>query len=380
MPEAWRGSLAGAMDIFGYTIGSNASSRAAMPAHAKPGSAQTGPPFAGQKSINLALQGVGSHGAFTWGVLDRLLEEERLGFDGISATSAGAVNAAVLVYGMAVGGREGAKRALDRYWRRLSEMTSASIFQPSFLDKMYGNFGLDHSPGYVFTDGFSQIFSPYQLNPMNYNPFKQLLEEVIDFEVLRRQSAVKLFLCATNVRSGKVKVFPCEEIRSDHVVASSCQPLMMHAVAIDGEYYWDGGFMGNPPLFPVIYACEARDIVLVHLTPIERPENPTTPRAILGRMQELTFNSSVMREMRVVAFVTNLIDEGKIVDGKRILVHTIDGEDIIGALPNSSKLNGDWDFLRHLHKIGRERADEWLRSNFDRLGVETTIDLQSKYL
>jgi NTE family protein len=266
------------MDVFGHAIDPSASLRAAMPAHAKPNSTQTGPPIAGKKLVNLALQGVGSHGAFTWGVLDRLLEEERLAFDGISATSAGAVNAAVLGYGMAVGGREGAKGALDRYWRRLSEMTSASIFQPSFLDKMYGNFGLDHSPGYVFTNSLSQIFSPYQLNPMNYNPFKRLLEEVIDFEVLRRQSAVKLFLCATNVRSGKVKIFPCEELRSDHVVASSCQPLMMHAVAIDGEYYWDGGFMGNPPLFPVIYACEARDIILVHLTPTERPENPTTPQ------------------------------------------------------------------------------------------------------
>ena len=259
-------------------------------------------------------------------------------------------------------------------------MASASIFQSSLLDKMYGNFGLDHSPGYVFADTLSQVFALYQLNQLNYNPFKQLLEEVIDFEVLRRQSAVKPFLCATNVRSGKVKIFRSEELRSDHVVASSCQPLMMHAVEIDGEYYWDGGFMGNLALFPVIYACEARDIVLVHLTPTERPESPTTCRAILSRMQELTFNSSVMREMRVIAFVTKLLDDGKIVDGKRMLIHAIDGEDVIGALSNSSKLNGDWDFLRHLHKIGRQRADEWLKSNFDRLGVETTIDVEAKYL
>jgi NTE family protein len=350
-----------------------------MTAHSS-GGVQASPTVAGQKSINLALQGVGSHGAFTWGVLDRLLEDERLGFDGISATSAGAVNAVVLAYGLAVGGREGAKRSLDRYWRRLAEMVSGSIFQPSLLDKMYGNFGLDHSPGFVFVDTLSQIFSPYQLNPMNYNPFKELLEEVIDFEVLRRQRAVKVFLCATNVRSGKVKIFPSEELRSDHVVASSCQPLMMHAVEIDGEYYWDGGFMGNPALFPIIYACEARDIVLVRLTPTERAESPTTSRDILSRMQEVTFNSSVMREMRVVAFVSKLIDDGKIADGKRILLHTIDGEDVIGGLSNSSKLNGDWDFLQRLYEIGRERADAWLNSTFDRLGVETTIDLQSKYL
>jgi len=349
-----------------------------MSAHPRIGMQAT-PPVADQKVVNLALQGVGSHGAFTWGVLDRLLEEERLALDGISAASAGAVNAVVLAYGLAVGGREGAKRSLDRYWRRLSEMASASIFQPSLLDKMYGNFALDHSPGYVLVDTLSQVFSPYQLNPLNYNPFKELLEEVIDFELLRRQQAVKLFLCATNVRSGKVKIFSCEELRSDHVVASSCQPLTMHAVEIDGEYYWDGGFMANPALFPVIYACQARDIILVHLTPTERPENPTTSRAILSRMQEVTFNSSVMREMRVVAFVTKLIDDGKIVGGKRMLIHTIDGEDVIGAFSNSSKMNADWDFLLHLHKIGRQRADNWLKSNFDRLGVETTIDLQSKY-
>jgi NTE family protein len=351
-----------------------------MPAHASSSKLQSNPQAGGQKLVNLALQGVGSHGAFTWGALDRLLEEERLGLDGISATSAGAVNAALLAYGLAVGGREGAKKSLDRYWRRLSEMTSAGIFQPSLLDKIYGNFGLDHSPGFLWTDGLSKLLSPYQLNPLNYNPFKTLLEEVIDFEVLRRQRAVKLFLCATNVRSGKVKIFGSEELRSDHVVASSCQPLMMHAVEIDGEHYWDGGFMGNPALFPVIYTCEARDIVLIHLTPTERQENPMTSHAILSRMQEVTFNSSVMREMRVVAFVSQLIDEGKIADGKRMLLHTIDGEDVIGSLSNSSKLNGDWDFLQHLYTIGHERADEWLKSNFDRIGVETTIDLQSKYL
>jgi NTE family protein len=351
-----------------------------MPAPAASESLQTSPPVGGKKLVNLALQGVGSHGAFTWGVLDRLLEDERLALDGISATSAGAVNAVLVAYGLAEGGREAARSVLDRYWRRLSEVASASIFQPSFVDRIYGNFGLDHSPGYLFTDTLSKVFSPYQLNPLNYNPFKALLEEVIDFEVVRRQRAVKVFLCATNVRSGKVSIFPSEQLRSDHVVASSCQPLMMQAVEIDGEHYWDGGFMGNPALFPIIYACEARDIVLVRLTPTERPENPMTPPAILSRMQEVTFNSSVMREMRVVAFVSQLIDDGKIADGKRILLHAINGEDIIGALSNSSKLNGDWDFLQHLHKVGRERADEWLKANFDRLGLETTIDLQSKYL
>jgi len=351
-----------------------------MTAHTKPGDIETNTPIAGQKTVNLALQGVGSHGAFTWGVLDRLLEDERLLFEGISATSAGAVNAVLLAFGLASAGREGARKALGAYWRRLSALTSASIFQPSPFDRFTGSFGLDYSPGYAFVDMLSHFYSPYVLNPTNYNPFKTLLEEVVDFELLRRQQAVKIFLCATNVRSGKVKIFSSDELRADHVVASSCQPLMMHAVEIDGEHYWDGGFMGNPAIFPVIYACRARDIVLVHLTPTERPEFPTTSRAILSRMQEVTFNSTLMREMRAVAFVTKLIDDGHLIGAKRMLIHSIDGEDVIGNLPNSSKLNGDWDFLQHLFNIGRQRAAEWLKTHFDRLGVETTVDLKSKYL
>ena len=336
--------------------------------------------IAHQKTVNLALQGVGSHGAFTWGVLDRLLEDERLSFDGISATSAGAVNAVVLAYGLAAGGREQAKAALRTYWQRLSEMTSTGIFQPSVLDQISGNFGLDLSPGFMFVDALSHFFSPYELNPLKYNPFKDLLDEVVDFELLRRQKLIKLFLCATNVRSGKVKIFSSDELRADHVVASSCQPIMMHAVEIDGEYYWDGGFMGNPAIFPVIYACEARDIVLVHLTPTERPGTPMTATAIYSRMQEVAFNSSLMREMRAVAFVTDLIDSGKMADGKRMLIHAIDGEDVIATLSNSSKLNGNWGFLTYLHKTGRERADQWLKANFDRIGVETTVDMRARYL
>ncbi len=351
-----------------------------MTAHPTPGDIEGSTPIAGRKLVNLALQGVGSHGAFTWGVLDRLLEEERLAIDGISATSAGAVNAVVFAYGLAVGGREGAKRMLGLYWQRMSAMASAGIFQPSLIDKMSGKFGLDHSPGYVFVDMLTQFLSPYLLNPLNYNPFKDLLDEVVDFELLRRRPAVKLFLCATNVRTGKVKIFSSEELRSEHVLASSCQPLMMHAVEIDGEHYWDGGFMGNPAIFPVIYGCEACDVILIHLTPTERADIPTTPRAILGRMQEVTFNSSLMREMRAVAFVTKMIDEGKMRGGKRMLIHAIDAEDVIGELSNSSKMNADWDFLTHLYRIGRDRADDWIAANFDRLGVESTVDLKTKYL
>jgi NTE family protein len=176
-----------------------------------------------------------------------------------------------------------------------------------------------------------------------------------------------------------LKIFHGEGIRAEHVLASTCLPLLMQAVQIDGEYYWDGGFAGNPPIFPVIYECDARDVVMVHLTPAERPAIPTASRTIMNRMQEISFNSSLIREMRAVAFVTKLIDEGKWIDGKRILIHTIESEDVIRELPASSRLNGDWDLLSHLHKTGYGRAENWLVANFDHIGVESTVDLHAKF-
>jgi NTE family protein len=334
---------------------------------------------AGQKIVNLALQGGGSHGAFTWGVLDRLLEEERLSFEGISASSAGAVNATVLAHGLAIGGREAAKQALRSFWKRMSEATSNSLLQPSLLDKMKGNFGLEFSPGYLFMDVLSYFTSPYLYNPLNYNPLRDVLEEAVDFERLRRHPAVKLFLCATNVRTGKVKVFKSAELGPDHVLASTCLPLLMHAVEIDGEVYWDGGFSGNPAIFPLVYECESRDVVMVHLTPAERPEVPIASHAIMNRMQEIGFNAALIREMRAVAFVTKLIDQGRLADGKRMLIHVIEAEDVIREFPGSSRLNNEWDFLCHLHGVGRARADTWLTENFDHLGKTSTVDLEAKY-
>jgi NTE family protein len=331
------------------------------------------------KVVNLALQGGGSHGAFTWGVLDRLLEDERLSFEGITASSAGAVNAAVLAHGLAAGGREEARRSLRKFWKTLSEATAKGVMQPSLFDKAKGDYGLEHSPGYLFMDALSYFTSPYLYNPFNYNPLRGVLEQVIDFEKLRTAPAVKLFLCATNVRTGKVKVFKSPEIGPDHVLASTCLPLLMHAVEIDGEVYWDGGFSGNPAVFLVIYECDARDIVMIHLTPAERPEVPFTSHAIMNRMQEIGFNAALIREMRAVAFVTKLIDEGRLADGKRMLVHLIEAEDVIRTFPGSSRLNNDWAFLCHLHDVGRRRAEEWLTENFDHLGERSTVDLEAKY-
>jgi NTE family protein len=331
------------------------------------------------KVVNLGLQGGGSHGAFTWGVLDRLLEDKRLAFEGITASSAGAVNAIVLAHGLTVGGRETARETLRRFWKRMSEMSSHGMLQPSLLDRMSGNFGLDHSPGYLFMDALGYFTSPYLYNPLNYNPLRIVLEEIVDFERLRREAAVKLFLCATNVRTGKVKVFKADELGPNHVLASTCLPLLMHAVEIDGEVYWDGGFSGNPVIFPLVYECETRDVVMVHLTPAERLEVPFTSHAIMNRMQEIGFNAALIREMRAVAFINKRLEEGKMAEGKRMLIHVIEAEDIIREFPGSSRLNNGWDFLCHLFEVGRERADHWLAANFDHLGAESSVNLEEKY-
>jgi NTE family protein len=335
--------------------------------------------IAAQKVINLALQGGGTHGAFTWGVLDRLLDDERVAFEGITASSAGAVNAVVLVDGFAAGGRKGAKKALRNFWRKLSQDASKSLFQPSLIDRMSKQQGLDHSPGYVFMEALAYFASPYQLNPFNYNPLKKLIEECVDFERIRQQDAIKLFLSATNVRTAKVKVFSGKELRPEHVLASTCLPLLMHAVEVDGEFYWDGGYAGNPAIFPLVYECETPDVLLVHLTPADRPDVPTSSPAIMNRMQEISFNTALIREMRSVAVRNRRIDEGIMPGGKRTFVHVVEAEDIIRDFTASSRLNADWKFLTKLFQNGRARADHWLASNFDRVGIESTVDLAEKY-
>jgi NTE family protein len=338
--------------------------------------------MAENKVANLALQGGGTHGAFTCGVLERLLEEPRLELEGVSATSAGAMNAVVLAHGLTTGGRQGAIRALADFWERVAGLAKQSFLQPSWYDRISGNDGLDYSPSYVLLDMLSRMFSPYQINPSNYNPLRSLLDEMVDFERLRRDCAIKLFLCATNVRTGKVRVFTNEEIGVMHVLASACLPLLSQAVQIDGEYFWDGGYMGNPALFPLIYDCHSRDIVVVHVNPTERPEIPKTAQEIINRINEISFNSSLLREMRAIAFVTSLIDEGKIKDDSlpHMLIHAIEADDVMQKLGPTSKLNADWSFLQRLRDIGRSRADQWLKAQLDMIGVKSTIDIPTKYL
>jgi NTE family protein len=333
--------------------------------------------------VNLGLQGGGTHGAFTWGVLDRLLEDERIEIDGISGTSAGAMNGAVLVYGMAEGGREGARSLLRRFWQRIGDNARFSIFQPMPFDRLLGNHNLDHSPVYQAFDLMTRMLSPYQLNPADANPLRDLLVELIDFERLRREAPIKLYVSATDARTGKIRVFKQEEICADVLLASGCLPWLFRAVEIDGEHYWDGGYMGNPAMFPLLYGCKANDLVLIEINPIRIDEVPTTARAIMDRINDISFNATMMREMRTIAFVTRLLDQHRLLGKtryRRINFHMIEAEREMARFGVTSKFNADWEFLTRLFDLGRATAEDWLERHYDALGVDSTIDLERLFL
>ena len=335
------------------------------------------------RTISLALQGGGAHGAFTWGVLDRLLEDERIKIDGISATSAGAMNGAVLVYGMMVGGREGARALLREFWQRIAKSGQFSVFQPTPFDKFLGNHNLDNSPVYQMFDIWTRILSPYQFNPGNNNPLREILEELINFERLKHAtSSIKLFVNTTNVRTGKIRVFKQKEMSVEALLASSCLPHLFHAVEIDGEHYWDGGFMGNPAMFPLIYNCRASDIVIVEINPIVIEELPDSARAIIDRMNSISFNATMMREMRAITLVTRLLEQHRLTGRsnlRRIYFHMIQAEKEMAHLGASSKFNLDRDFLELLFDLGGRTAEAWLAKNFGTLGVDSTIDLHKLF-
>jgi NTE family protein len=334
------------------------------------------------KSVNLALQGGGAHGAFAWGVLDRLLEDERIAFDSVSATSAGAMNATVLAYGLAEGGRPGARKALEQFWRRISHSAVFSPLRPSWFDRLTHNHSMEHSPTFVAFDLMTRLLSPYEFNPLNHNPLRDVLERTVDFARLREKCPIKLFLSATNVRTGKVKVFSNKEISAEATLASCCLPFMFQAVEIDGEAYWDGGYMGNPVIFPLIYNSDSSDVIVVHINPIERRELPKTARDIQNRVNEISFNSSLMREMRAIAFVSKLLDDGSIQNQtmKRMLVHAIEAQDFMRGLGVASKLNPDWEFLTHLRDVGREQTEAWLKAHYGKIGRESSVDIRERYL
>jgi len=334
------------------------------------------------KRINLALQGGGAHGAYTWGVLDRLLEEDRLEVEAISGTSAGAMNAAVFADGMGRGGREEARRSLEMFWRNISRAAQHGPLQPTPFDRSSRGWNLDHSAAFVAFDLLTRMLSPYQFNPMNFNPLRDVLSRSVDFKRLERCRRVKLFVSASNVKTGKVRVFKSGEITPDVLLASACLPFLFQAVTIDGEPYWDGGYMGNPAIFPLIYGADSPDVVIVQVNPLGCDTVPVTATEIMNRLNEISFNSSLMREMRAIAFVTDLIDEGKLASNqyKRVNVHWIEAEKQMRGLGVSSKLNARMDFLLHLKEIGREVADRWIASHFDAIGRRSTIDIKQMFL
>ena len=337
---------------------------------------------ANSKTVNLALQGGGAHGAFAWGVLDRLLEDGRVIFDAVSATSAGAMNATVLGYGLTIGGAEGAREELEKFWKKISEEGAKGPLQPSWIDKAIGNHSLDYSPIFTFMDILSRVMSPYELNPMNVNPLRQVLESSVDFEVLRAGCPIKLFLSATNVRTGKVRMFENHEIGPDQVLASGCLPFMFQTVEIDGEGYWDGGYMGNPAIFPLIYGSTTNDVVIVHINPLNRAEIPKSARDIMNRINEISFNSSLMREMRAIAFVSHLIEDGQLQDDKhrRMLIHSIQDEPFMTSLGVTSKLNAEWGFMIKLRDVGRACASKWLDDHFEDLGARSSTNIREVFL
>lgn len=334
------------------------------------------------KLINLALQGGGSHGAFAWGAIDRLLEDGRIAIEGIVGTSAGAMNAAVTAHGLMEGGNEGARTALRKFWWAVAEKGAYSILQPSWLDRLMNPGSMDFSPAWLMIDMLSRITSPYQTNPGNYHPLRQILTDQIDFEGLRRTSGVKLFTCASNVKTNRLRVFERSEMTVDTVLASACLPTVFKAVEIEGEHYWDGGYMGNPPIFPLIYNCISPDIILIMINPIQTEEVPTSAQAILDRINTLSFNSSLMREMRAIAFITRMIDRGFDDGGrlKRMFMHCIDAEKELRTLGVSSKVNVEWSFLTWLFELGRRKADVFLRDHFNKIGNLSSLDIEQRFL
>ena len=325
--------------------------------------------------VDLALQGGGAHGAFTWGVLDRLLEEPWLGIDGISGTSAGAMNAAVLVDGHVKGGAAGARTALANFWRRVSEAARFSPFRRGPLDVLLGRWTLDSSPVYVAMDLMSRLLSPYDLNPAGNNPLREILAELVDFERLA-QSSIKLFITATNVRTGRGHVFKNDAITPDVLLASACLPTMFQAVEIDGEPYWDGGYSGNPTITPLIRECKSQDTILVQINPVERKGSPRSAAEILNRLNEVSFNAVLLKELRMIALLRQVADpgnsEGAQWAGMRI--HRIASE-MMTELGASSKLNAEWEFFSLLNAEGRRSAQVFLDKNASDLGRRSTLDL-----
>ncbi len=334
--------------------------------------------------VNLALQGGGSHGAFTWGVLDRLLLEPGLSFDGISGTSSGAMNAVVLADGLLRGGRDGAREALRDFWKQISSMFN-DLFQPTAQLANWLMFEIGSPLSLQSYLALTQAFSPYQLNPMNHNPLRELLESSIDFNRLRSNCTYKLFIGATQVRTGKLRLFNEKEMSADVLLASACLPSVHHAVTIDGEAYWDGGYSGNPPVFPLIFNCKSPDVMVVIVQPLERKELPTSADAIRMRAAELSFNTAFLREMRAIAFSKEQIERDWIPLGSlerrlsRLNIHLLQNEAMMAELEPESRYKSAPDFIQNLYSEGYAACENWLQSHRGCISKKSSVDLSALF-
>jgi NTE family protein len=372
--------------------------------------------------LDLALQGGGSHGAFTWGVLDRLLEDESLSIDGVSGTSAGALNAAVMATGWAEGGRGGARAALRAFWLDVAGQNHCFGSPAAAWPHVYGSnpfaslagvMGLPGAGGTnamggisgaggaggvagadlfgglmslpnpmtAWTQQFLRAFSPYQFNPFDINPLREVVARHVHEQALR-DGPLSLFVTATAVRTGQPRVFHRHDVSIDGLLASACLPQLFRAVELDGEPYWDGGYSGNPAIWPLIYETAAIDVLLVKINPLVRPDTPHSADEIADRVNEITFNAGLVAEMRAIGFVQRLVQEGRLNEGeyKDLRLHMIADEEGLAQLHPSSKLNTDRSFLEHLHGLGREAANRWLASHRDAIGVRSTLDPSATFL
>ena len=335
------------------------------------------------KRINLALQGGGALGAYTWGALDRILEDERLDIEAISGASAGAMNAVVLCDGLVAGGAEGARRALRRFWEGVARAGESSPYRrtplQALLQASMGPWGDALSaPWMAWWNAVAGASNPYDSNPLNLNPIKDVLEELVDFDRVRSCRTVQLYVAATHVETGRVRLFTNAEMTAQHVLASACLPQLFQAVEIGGEHFWDGGYMGNPPLFPLFDHPRSQDIVIVQINPIERPGIPRTAIDIAARVNEVTFNASLLRELRAIDFVARLIDQGHLQEGayRKMLIHAISDDPDLLPLAANAKMNTDMSFFETLFQYGRTSCDGWLDAHFGDLGARSTVDLR----
>ncbi|MDR3512523.1 MAG: patatin-like phospholipase family protein [Caulobacteraceae bacterium] len=333
------------------------------------------------RPISLALQGGGAHGAFEWGVIDRLLEDGRVEIKAVTAASAGAMNAVVLAAGLIAGGPAGARVKLDAFWREVNLGGGRNAFgDNSVWTSVFSPDWLKQTPAWRLAQNWASTQSPYEFNPFNINPLRDSLCASVDFTAIRERSPIALYVSATAVRTSESRVFRAAELTCDHIMASACLPHLYQAVEIDGEPYWDGGYLANPALWPLFYDPTPNDILIVNLNPFTRKQTPRSPSEIIDRLNEITFNASLVSELRAVGFVQKLIEEGLLKESasgryRNMLIHAVEADDWLNDLSMDSKFNTEWSFLVDLKERGRKAADAWLEKGLPSVGVRSSVNL-----